>query len=209
LRVRSGGVLQVLIALLVFVPVTRRLGAILGVLLLAVLAALVGQLMMLQVQIPVDAVGEGGAVTTAMSDPDALFYLVVGLLVAAARSSSTRPEEGGSKPYYARIQNAVVILQRTCRRLRSVTARMHADPDGHQQGSMWTLCLRRVILPQRRQGDVPWLCGRSLLRRLMDVVALHPRAAICRTAPSRAICCWKSCSIRYRRPRTLRPPAWR
>ena len=98
------GVLEVLIAVLVFVPVTRRFGAILGVLLLGVLAVLVGQLMMLQVQIPVDAVGEGGAVTTAMSDPGALFYLVVGLLVAALALIFIHPgrEEVGGKPYYAR-----------------------------------------------------------------------------------------------------------
>ena len=77
------GVVATLIGVLVFVPVTRRFGAILGVLLLAAFTALVGQLMMLQVQIPVDTIGEGGAVTTAMSDPGVLFYLLLGLLVAA------------------------------------------------------------------------------------------------------------------------------
>jgi hypothetical protein len=98
------GALEVLIAVLVFVPATRRVGAILGVLLLAVLAALVGQLMMLQVQIQVDTAGEGGAITTAMSDPGALFYLVVGLLVAALALIFIHPgrEEASGKAYYAK-----------------------------------------------------------------------------------------------------------
>ncbi len=51
--------------------------------LMTALAALVIQLMMLHIQVPVDAVGEGGAVTTTLTDPGALFYLVIGLLVAS------------------------------------------------------------------------------------------------------------------------------
>ena len=77
------GVLEVLLALLLLIPLTRRFGAILSVLLMTALAALIIQLMMLQIQIPVDTVGEGGAVTTTQSDPGALFYLVIGLLVAS------------------------------------------------------------------------------------------------------------------------------
>ena len=77
------GVLEVLVALLVFIPFTRRFGAILGVLLMTGLAALVVQLMMLKVDIPVDVIGEGGAVTTTTTDPSALFYLVLGLLIAS------------------------------------------------------------------------------------------------------------------------------
>ena len=77
------GALEILFALLVILPVTRRAGAILSLLLMTALAALVIQLMMLQIQVPVDAVGEGGAVTTTLTDPGALFYLVRGLLVAS------------------------------------------------------------------------------------------------------------------------------
>lgn len=77
------GVLEVLVALLVFIPFTRRFGAILGVLLMTGLAALVVQLMMLKVDIPVDVIGEDGAVSTTTTDPSALFYLVLGLLIAS------------------------------------------------------------------------------------------------------------------------------
>ena len=77
------GVLEILFALLLLIPLTRRFGAILSVLLMTALAARIIQLMMLQIQIPVDTVGEGGAVTTTESDPGALFYLVIGLLVAS------------------------------------------------------------------------------------------------------------------------------
>lgn len=77
------GALEVLVALLVFIPFTRRFGAILGVLLMTGLAALVVQLMMLKVDIPVDVVGEGGAVATTTTDPSALFYLLLGLLIAS------------------------------------------------------------------------------------------------------------------------------
>ncbi|HOY78734.1 MAG TPA: hypothetical protein PLN33_13050 [Hyphomonadaceae bacterium] len=78
-----AGALEVLVALLVFIPFTRRFGAILGVLLLTGLTALVVQLMMLNIEIPVDVVGEGGAVTTTAADPGALFYLLLGLLIAS------------------------------------------------------------------------------------------------------------------------------
>jgi len=81
-RLAAGG-LEVLVALLVLIPFTRRFGAILGVLLLTGLTALVVQLMMLNIEIPVDVVGEGGAVTTMAADPGALFYLLLGLLIAS------------------------------------------------------------------------------------------------------------------------------
>ncbi|RYG30019.1 MAG: hypothetical protein EON93_15600 [Burkholderiales bacterium] len=81
-RLVAGG-LEVLVALLVFIPFTRRFGAILGVLLMTGLTALVVQLMMLNIEIPVDVVGEGGAVTTTSADPGAVFYLLLGLLVAS------------------------------------------------------------------------------------------------------------------------------
>ena len=79
----AAGALEILVALLIFIPFTRRFGAIMGVLLFTALTALVVQLMMLQVEIPVDVVGEGGAVTTTSSDPGALFYLLLGLLIAS------------------------------------------------------------------------------------------------------------------------------
>lgn len=78
-----AGVLEVLAALLVLIPLTRRLGAFLSLLLAAVMGVLLGQLMMLGLQIPVDAIGKEGAVTTVPVDPGALFYLTLGLGVAA------------------------------------------------------------------------------------------------------------------------------
>jgi hypothetical protein len=77
------GLLGVLAAVLILVPFTRRAGAILATLLLGGLAALVGQLMMLGLTVPVDQLGAGGAVTTVQTDPVALFYLVVALLAAS------------------------------------------------------------------------------------------------------------------------------
>lgn len=78
-----AGALEVIAALLILVPPTRRIGAFLGLLLMAVLAALIGQLMMIGVQIPVDTLGEGGKVTTTAVDPSTLFYLTLGLVIAA------------------------------------------------------------------------------------------------------------------------------
>lgn len=91
------GVLEVLLALLLLIPLTRRFGAILSVLLMTALAALVIQLMMLQIPIPVDTVGEGGAVTTTESDPGALFYLVIGLLVASLALIFIHPGKDGAQ----------------------------------------------------------------------------------------------------------------
>jgi hypothetical protein len=78
-----AGVLEILAALLIFIPFTRRIGAFLGLLIMALLAALFIQLMMIGQQIPVDTVGEGGKVTTAMTDASTLFYLSLGLVIAA------------------------------------------------------------------------------------------------------------------------------
>lgn len=76
------GVLEVLAALLILVPFTRRLGAILGFILMLFLGALVVQLVMQGITVPVDTIGEGGAVTTVETDASGLFYLVLGLLAA-------------------------------------------------------------------------------------------------------------------------------
>lgn len=78
------GVLAVLTALLIIVPVTRRVGAVLSTVLMLAIAALVVQLMMLGVKVPVDSVGAGGVVTTSEADPASLFYLLVGLVAASA-----------------------------------------------------------------------------------------------------------------------------
>jgi len=97
------GVLMVLAALLIIVPVTRRAGAILGALVLAALAALVVQLMMLGIKVPVDQLGEAGAVTTVETDPSALFYLLAGLLAASVVLIFVHPGKSADKPadYYA------------------------------------------------------------------------------------------------------------
>lgn len=76
------GVLEVIAALLILLPFTRRAGAILGFILMLFLGALVVQLVMQGITVPVDAVGEGGSVTTTETDPSGLFYLLLGLLAA-------------------------------------------------------------------------------------------------------------------------------
>jgi hypothetical protein len=76
------GALAMLVALLVFIPMMRRAGAILATLLLLGLGALVGQLMMLGIKVPVDTIDAVGVVTTS-TDPSGLFYLVAGLLAAS------------------------------------------------------------------------------------------------------------------------------
>ncbi len=88
------GALEVLAALLILVPVTRRFGAILGFLLMLFLAALVVQLVMQGIPVPVDTIGEGGVVSTADTDPSGLFYLVLGLLVAAIALIVIHPGRG-------------------------------------------------------------------------------------------------------------------
>lgn len=78
------GLVCALVALLVLVPPTRRLGAILGLLLMALMATLVGQLIMQGIPVPVDTVDAAGKVTTADSDPSTTLYLALGVLAAAA-----------------------------------------------------------------------------------------------------------------------------
>lgn len=99
----GAGVLAVLAAVLVFVPPTRRIGAVIAMLILATLAGLLIQLMMLQVTIPVDTVGEGGVVTTTESDPSTLFYLILGLLIASLVLIFVHPgrdDSSAEKSYY-------------------------------------------------------------------------------------------------------------
>lgn len=76
------GVLEVLAGLLILLPFTRRLGAILGFIVMLFLGALVVQLVMQGITVPVDTIGEGGAVSTTTTDPSGLFYLLLGLLAA-------------------------------------------------------------------------------------------------------------------------------
>ena len=78
------GVIGLVVAVLVLVPPTRRVGAILGVLLMVGMAALVGQLIMQGITVPVDTVDAAGKVTTANSDPSTILYLVLGVLAASA-----------------------------------------------------------------------------------------------------------------------------
>lgn len=99
----AAGVLEILAALLILIPFTRRIGAFLGLLITAVLAALVVQLMMLGVQVPVDTVGEGGKITTTQADASMLFYLVLGLVIAAIVLVVIHPgrdAEASPKSYY-------------------------------------------------------------------------------------------------------------
>lgn len=88
------GVLEVLSALLILVPFTRRIGAILGFVIMLLLAALVVQLVIQGIKVPVDTIGEGGLVSTAETDPSGLFYLILGLLVASIALIVIHP--GGS-----------------------------------------------------------------------------------------------------------------
>jgi hypothetical protein len=74
---------------------TRRAGAILATLLLVGLGALVGQLMMLGIQVPVDTIDAAGVVTTS-TDPSGLFYLVAGLLAASVALIFVHPGKAES-----------------------------------------------------------------------------------------------------------------
>jgi hypothetical protein len=89
------GALATLVALVVFIPMTRRAGAILATLLLVGLGALVGQLMMLGIQVPVDTIDAAGVVTTS-TDPSGLFYLVAGLLAASVALIFVHPGKAES-----------------------------------------------------------------------------------------------------------------
>ncbi len=98
------GALGALAALLILVPATRRAGAILSTLVLGALAALVGQLIMLGLTVPVDTIAAGGTVTTTQTDPSALFYLVAALLAASLALVFVHPGGGNEKavrPYPA------------------------------------------------------------------------------------------------------------
>lgn len=94
------GVLEVIAALLILVPFTRRIGAILGFLVMLFLAALVVQLVMQGITYPVDTVGEGGAISTVNTDPSGLFYLILGLLVAAIAVIVIHPGRSDAKGDY-------------------------------------------------------------------------------------------------------------
>ncbi len=89
------GALEVLAALLILVPVTRRVGAIVGFIVMLFLAALVVQMVMQGIPVPVDTIGQGGTVSTTDTDASGLFYLVLGLLVAAIAVIVIHP---GKKP---------------------------------------------------------------------------------------------------------------
>lgn len=78
----SVGVLEVIAGLLLLAPFTRRIGAILGFIIVLALCALVVQLVMQGITVPVDTIGEGGVVTTTETDASGLFYLLLGLLAA-------------------------------------------------------------------------------------------------------------------------------
>jgi hypothetical protein len=94
------GVLEVIAALLILVPFTRRIGAILGFLVMLFLAALVVQLVMQGITYPVDMVGEGGVISTVNTDPSGLFYLILGLLVAAIAVIVIHPGRSDAKGDY-------------------------------------------------------------------------------------------------------------
>lgn len=94
------GVLEVLAALLILVPFTRRIGAILGFVVLLFLAALVVQLVMQGITYPVDTVGEGGVISTVNTDPSGLFYLILGLLAAAIAVIVIHPGRSDAKGDY-------------------------------------------------------------------------------------------------------------
>lgn len=77
------GAVSIIVAVFVLIPPTRRIGAVLAALIMAALAALVGQLVMNGIQVPVDTITATGEVSTSDTDPSALLYLVIGLLAAS------------------------------------------------------------------------------------------------------------------------------
>ena len=81
-RLVAGG-LEALAAVLILIPATRRAGALLGFVVLLCLSALIVQLVMQGIPVPDDAVAPDGMGTTVDTDASGLFYLVLGLLVAA------------------------------------------------------------------------------------------------------------------------------
>lgn len=87
------GVIAIITALLLLLPVTRRAGAILSTLVMLGLGALVLQLMMQGIKVPVDAIGANGVITTD-TDASGLFYLMVGMLAASVALIFVHPGKG-------------------------------------------------------------------------------------------------------------------
>lgn len=107
----AAGVLAVLAALLMLVPVTRRIGAILGFLITVAIVALLAQLVVQQIPIPVDAMVKGAdgkeALQTTPTDASQLLYLTIGLAAASLFLIFVHPgkEQGSSNTgpgYYGR-----------------------------------------------------------------------------------------------------------
>jgi hypothetical protein len=105
------GVLAVVAALLMLLPVTRRVGAILAFLITVGIVALVAQLVVQQIPIPVDTVVSGAdgqnAVETTSSDGSQLLYLSIGLVVASlalifVHPGSDATGQRGGLGYYGR-----------------------------------------------------------------------------------------------------------
>jgi hypothetical protein len=73
---------------------------------MALLSALLVQLMMLSVPIPVDSVGQAGQVTTSSTDASGPFYLTLGLVIAAIILIVVHPGGGdharSGNDYYTR-----------------------------------------------------------------------------------------------------------
>jgi hypothetical protein len=92
------GALEVLAALLILIPFTRRIGAILATLVLVVMGALVVQLVMQGIKVPVDAIGANGQVTTTDTDASTLLYLTLGMLAASAALIFVHPGSGERAP---------------------------------------------------------------------------------------------------------------
>jgi hypothetical protein len=97
------GVMAVLAAVLIVVPVTRRIGAILAFLITILIVALVAQLVVQQIPIPVDSVIAGvdgkDVAQTASTDGSQLLYLSIGLAVASLFLVFVHP---GKEPAAAR-----------------------------------------------------------------------------------------------------------
>ena len=139
--------------------------------------------MMLGITVPVDTVGEGGVVTTTPRTQSALFYLIVGLLVAASLAlifvhpggdeatgtpRTITAEIGGLGRFRERSRQVdhPLTARRACWTLSSQqglhVGRLRPHAEAPQRGRQAASCQRRRTA----------LRAASLLRRLMDVVAL-------------------------------------
>jgi hypothetical protein len=107
----AAGVLAVLVAVLMLLPATRRIGAVLGFLLTVGIVALVAQLVVQQVPIPVDTIVKGAdgadVVQTTSTDGSQLLYLAIGLAVASlflvfVHPGSDKAPAGTGPGYYGR-----------------------------------------------------------------------------------------------------------